>query len=328
METFYMLYASAVQPGLRLAGHGFRSRTASGRRAVPLCSSKPEAHGPARWGGRVRIAGEETEPGGGWAASVAAPDPAAGALAALLAARRARRRRVWVTLGVVAALLVSLCAAAAYELGVEHNDGVAAAIRPTGTPRNVPTGIANLMELSAIPGVRAPGFTLTDQRGHTMSLASLRGKVVVLGFMDTRCADICPVLSREFVGAYHRLGAQASKVVFAAVNVDPAFASARDAAIASAKHGLTAIPDWQFFTGPGPALRAAWHEYDLAVYAPNQVAGLVHSSTLFFIGARGAERFLASPMVGFSRRANSHLPADEVAAWAEGIARVAGDLAR
>jgi protein SCO1 len=276
----------------------------------------------------VEIAGEKTKRPGSPASSGGAPDPAAGLIAALAAARRGRRRRVWITLGVVGVLLAGLCASAAYELGVEHNDGVVAATRPSGTPRNVPTGIANLMELSAIPGVRAPGFTLTDQRGHTMSLASLRGHVVVLGFMDTRCADICPVLSREFLGAYHRLGAEASKVVFAVVNVDPAYASVRDAAIASAKHNLTTIPDWHFLTGPGPALRAAWHEYDLDVYAPNPVVGLVHSSTLFFIDPRGAERFLALPMVSFSLRENTHLPPADIAAWAEGIARVAGDLAR
>ena len=103
-------------------------------------------------------------------------------------------------------------------------------LRPTGIPGNISTSLANLMQLSPLPGVRAPGFTLTDQRGHTMSLASLRGKVVVLEFMDPHCTDICPIVSQEFVDAYHELGANAGKVVFAAINVNQYHASVADMA--------------------------------------------------------------------------------------------------
>ena len=39
----------------------------------------------------------------------------------------------------------------------------------------------------------APGFTLTSQDGAQISLASLRGKVVAVTFIFTRCTATCPV---------------------------------------------------------------------------------------------------------------------------------------
>ena len=59
------------------------------------------------------------------------------------------------------------------------------------------------MELSPVPARAAPGFTLTDQDGHVLPLSALRGKVVVLEFMDPHCTDICPIVSAEFTEAYH-----------------------------------------------------------------------------------------------------------------------------
>jgi protein SCO1 len=276
----------------------------------------------------VRITGEKAQPEP--AATGAAADPAAGPPAGPgLPARRRRRRRVWITLGAVAALLIGINAYAAYELtSVSNNANPGPLLRPTGIPGNISTSLANLMELSPVPRVPAPGFTLTDQRGHTMSLASLRGKVVVLEFMDPHCTDICPIVSQEFVDAYHELGAGSSKVVFAAINVNQYHASVRDMAAYSAQHQMSAIPGWHFFTGPVPALKTAWRDYNIQVEAPSPNGDIVHTSAVYFIDARGAERYLATPMVGHTANGTAYLPPAQVAAWASGIARLAGDLAR
>ena len=63
-----------------------------------------------------------------------------------------------------------------------------------------------------------------------MPLVGLRGKVVVLEFMDPHCVDICPIVSQEFVDAYHDLGPLAAKVVFVAVNVNQYHATVADIA--------------------------------------------------------------------------------------------------
>ena len=271
----------------------------------------------------MRIAGEKRQQGpavAGMAAEAAEPGAAAAA------ARAARRRRMWIILGVTAVLLIGLNVYAVFAVISTRNQTAGANVRPSGIPGNISTSLANMMQLSPVPGVRAPGFTLTDQNGHTMSLASLRGKVVVLEFMDPHCTDICPIVSQEFVDAYHQLGARAGKVVFAAINVNQYHATVANMATFSDAQRLNTIPGWHFFTGPVPTLRTAWRDYNVEVSAPNPNADIVHTSAVYFIDAQGRERFLASPMVDHTANGTSYLPLAQISGWSGGIARLATDL--
>jgi cytochrome oxidase Cu insertion factor (SCO1/SenC/PrrC family) len=269
---------------------------------------------------QVRIAGEKRQP------EPAATGTAAELGAAAAAARSARRRRKWIVLGVAAVLLIGLSSYAAYVLKSEDNATAGANLRPSGIPANISTSLANLMQLSPVPGVRAPGFTLTDQNGHTMSLASLRGKVVVLEFMDPHCTDICPIVSQEFVDAYHKLGGKAGKVVFAAINVNQYYATVASMATYSNAQRLNTIPGWHFFTGPVPALQTVWRNYNIEVSAPNPNADIIHTSSVYFIDPQGRERFLGSPMVDYTANGTAYLPLAQISDWADGIARLATDL--
>jgi cytochrome oxidase Cu insertion factor (SCO1/SenC/PrrC family) len=271
----------------------------------------------------VRIAGEkrQREP-----AVTGAATEAAGPGAAAAAARSARRRRMWIILGVAAVLLIGLNVYAVFAVISTRNETAGANLRPSGIPANISTSLANMMQLSPVPGVRAPGFTLTDQNGHTMSLASLRGKVVVLEFMDPHCTDICPIVSQEFVDAYHQLGVRAGKVVFAAINVNQYHATVANMATFSNAQRLNTIPSWHFFTGSVPALHTTWRNYNVEVAAPNPNADIIHTSAVYFIDAHGRERFLASPMVDHTAGGMSYLPLAQISDWAGGIARLATDL--
>ena len=124
----------------------------------------------------------------------------------------------------------------------QHQEGLL--IRPTVIPASVSTQTADLMTLSPVPVTSAPGFTLTDQTAHTMSLASLRGKVVVLEFMDPHCTDICPIVSQEFITAYRDLGRLASRVVFIAVNVNQYHLRVADVAAFSREQRLQRPQCW------------------------------------------------------------------------------------
>jgi cytochrome oxidase Cu insertion factor (SCO1/SenC/PrrC family) len=199
--------------------------------------------------------------------------------------------------------------------------------RPSGIPASVTDSQINLMGLSPVPSAPAPGFTLTDQQGRTLSLADLRGKVVVLEFMDPHCTDICPIVSAEYVDAYHDLGKLGSKVVFAAVNVNQYHAAVPDMMAYSREHQLISIPGWHFLTGALPALRTVWDDYNVQVMAPSPDADIVHTSVVYFIDPSGRERFVASPMADHTAAGASYLPPAQVGAWGQGIAQVARTLA-
>ena len=72
----------------------------------------------------------------------------------------------------------------------------------------------------------APGFDLVSQHGTTVTLASLRGKVVLLTFLDPVCTTDCPLIAQELKAAGRLLGAQASQVELVAIVANPTYTSA------------------------------------------------------------------------------------------------------
>ena len=90
--------------------------------------------------------------------------------------------------------------------------------RPTSGPE-VPSPTETQSEFTPYP---AADFTLTDQDGQPLSLASLRGKIVVLDFIFTRCPGPCPLLSLKFSQLQQKLGERLGKdVVLLSISIDP-----------------------------------------------------------------------------------------------------------
>jgi len=231
----------------------------------------------------------------------------------------------WLLALVAAAGIAILAAVIVLVVAVgDHRQPAAAELRPSGIPPSVPTSLADLMGLSPVPVRSAPGFTLT---GQLLAMSAFSGKVVILEFMDSHCTDICPLVSAEFVAAYHDLGPLASQVVFAAVNVNPYHATVRDVALFSDEHQLTSIPDWHFFTGPVASLQAVWRGYGIVVQPRGPNADVVHTSSVYFIDPQGQERYLAAPMADYTGAGAAYLPPGQIAAWGRGMALVARSLA-
>ena len=228
----------------------------------------------------------------------------------------------------VALVVLIVVSAGFVVVAVRHHNAAQApvSLRATGVPASISTRIADLMALSPVPNHEAPSFTLTDQNGHAISLSSMRGKAVVLEFMDPHCVDICPIVSQEFVDAYHDLGAQASKVIFVAINVNKYFASVTDMKTFTNEHRLNTIPSWHFLTGPVAGLPAIWHAYGIDVIAPTPTSDIIHTSVMYFIDPKGHERFLANPMVDHTSKGSAYLPATSLTAWGHGIALTLKDL--
>ncbi len=142
-----------------------------------------------------------------------------------------------------------------------------------------------------LPAKDAPDFTLTDGlTGQTVALSSLRGNVVALAFLYTHCPDACPLTAAQFRAAQKTLGADASRVRFVAVSVDPdgdTPAAIRDF---SATHELK--DNWRYLIGPRAALEAVWALYGVGSFADPTPPFVDHNDAIFVIDPRGREREL------------------------------------
>jgi cytochrome oxidase Cu insertion factor (SCO1/SenC/PrrC family) len=186
-------------------------------------------------------------------------------------------------------LAIAVAAAAVLGAGVAFLDR--AGREGHGWPSR---SLRDLTKLSPLGGIAAPAFTLSDQHGRTVSLASLRGRIVVLQSMDPECTLECPITSRQFIVAAHALGERSSKVVFVGVNVNQYRAGTADVLRFSRMHRLERLPNWHFLTGSTPALRRVWRAYRIVV-RPSRTGDVAHTDAMYFIDRRGRARWVAAP---------------------------------
>ena len=96
---------------------------------------------------------------------------------------------------------------------------------------------------------KAPAFTLTNQSGRPVSLASLRGKVVLLTFLDPVCTSDCPLIAQEFRQADELLGGHSRQVELVAVVTNPVYNQPEYTAAFDRQEHLSTLPNWQYLTG-------------------------------------------------------------------------------
>lgn len=72
------------------------------------------------------------------------------------------------------------------------------------------------------PGVIAPNFSLHDYRGRLVSMRALRGNVVAVTFLDTRCTTKCPITASEIGAGVRKLpAADQRQVAVLGLTVNP-----------------------------------------------------------------------------------------------------------
>jgi cytochrome oxidase Cu insertion factor (SCO1/SenC/PrrC family) len=133
----------------------------------------------------------------------------------------------------------------------------------------------------------APGFTLTSQDGRQVSLASLRGKVVLLTFLDPVCTTDCPLIAQEMRSANTMLGAKASNTELVAVVANPTYLSTAYTKAFTTQENLGQLPNWLFLTGSLRQLAAVWRDYGIEVENLPAGAMAAHSDLAFVIDASG-----------------------------------------
>ncbi len=196
---------------------------------------------------------------GGYMALAAAPEPASEPDSATAPARwRDRIRPAAVHQSVAAASLQSVTSVGAIGLIVLGAAPMAAAqANPVAD-----TILAQAIDGSNAPlNFRASAFSLTDQHGRTVTLAALRGKVVLLTFLDDTCTTDCPLIAQEFRQAGQLLGADSRHVELVAVNYNPVNTQVSYIQAFDRQEGLTAVPNWLYLTGTPGQLQQVWRHY-------------------------------------------------------------------
>jgi len=138
--------------------------------------------------------------------------------------------------------------------------------------------------------IAAPGFSLTDQDGRTVSLSSLRGKVVLLTFLDPVCVTDCPLIAQEFRQAGQLLGAKTSQVELVAVDVNPLYNELAYTQEFDHEEGLTGLADWRYLTGTQARLRQVYRAYGQPAQTLPAGAMVGHSDIAFVIDTHGEIR--------------------------------------
>jgi cytochrome oxidase Cu insertion factor (SCO1/SenC/PrrC family) len=156
------------------------------------------------------------------------------------------------------------------------------------TNRSADPIIAQAVDGDAAPlDDTAPAFQLTDQYGRPASLAGLRGKVVLLTFLDPVCTSDCPLIAQEFRASDQMLGQAAGDVELVAIVANPIYLSVAYTRAFDQQERLTALPNWLFLTGTLSQLQRAWQNYSVAADILPPGGMIAHSDVAFVIDARG-----------------------------------------
>lgn len=134
------------------------------------------------------------------------------------------------------------------------------------------------------PGAVVPDFSLTDQQGRTVTLASLAGRVIVVNFLYTRCPlpEVCPRLAASFASLQRRFRDRLARdLVLVSITLDPQYDT--PPVLAQYAASMRADPDgWRFLTGDTTSVA---RRFGLLHWAEEGV--IVHNSQTAVIGRSG-----------------------------------------
>jgi cytochrome oxidase Cu insertion factor (SCO1/SenC/PrrC family) len=247
--------------------------SAAGHQAVPETAAQPPS-GRRQPSGAGQPAARQTP----------APSPAtptAGPRSRVAGLLRSARRslatasgRSIAAVGALGVVLVGVVPSAAASANPDADPIIAQAIGGTSDSVNSP----------------APGFSLTDQHGSQVSLASLRGKVVLLTFFDPVCTSDCPLIGHEFAAAARLLAADTGQVQLAAVVLSPTYRSLAAVQAFDRQEGLSGLPNWLYMTGTLAQLQNVWRAYGMSAQDLPAGAMTLHNDVAYVIDRDGYVR--------------------------------------
>jgi protein SCO1/2 len=134
----------------------------------------------------------------------------------------------------------------------------------------------------------APNFTLRDQDGGRFTMASLRGRPVLLTFLDSQCRQECPIEGRQLSIILRALPAR-QRPELVVVSVDQTGDTPKGIARALHKWHLDGPWTTRWLNGTSRAqLASVWRAYGITVEPTTN--DIVHSLALYLIDRAGDER--------------------------------------
>ena len=156
---------------------------------------------------------------------------------------------------------------------------------------------ADVLEEKAAPGRAgaivavvqdlAPEFALTDQSGADVTLASLRGKALLIDFIYTHCPGPCPILTGIHAQVLRELPPETrARVHFVSITLDPE----RDTPEALASYARVRGADltsWSFLTGEPERVRDVLKRYGVFAQQSANAGEVDHVVVTLLVDAEG-----------------------------------------
>jgi protein SCO1/2 len=162
---------------------------------------------------------------------------------------------------------------------------------------------AGALEGTSLNSVPAPDFTLTDQQGAAVTLSTLRGRPVVLTFLDSVCphAD-CSLMAQYLTWGAQDLGAQQTRqVAWMAISLNPWHDTPASVSAFLTAHQVS-MP-MRYLLGTPARLAPVWQAYAMQTFLqPDGV--VIHTTGVYLLDAQGRERVYLPE--GFDPKVLSH----------------------
>jgi protein SCO1/2 len=131
-----------------------------------------------------------------------------------------------------------------------------------------------------------PDVSLIDQHGAAVSLASLKGKPVLIDFIYASCASTCPMLTAKMAAVAHKLGpALGADVTIVSISLDPEHDTPAELAKYANSHDADR-PGWIFLTGPPAKIDQVLALFNLRRTRESD-GSITHSIAAFLLGPDG-----------------------------------------
>ena len=135
-----------------------------------------------------------------------------------------------------------------------------------------------------------PTFELVDQGGTIVKSENLRGRVLVVSFVFTTCAEACPLITAQLARTQSRVRAEKldGRIGFVSITLDPATDRPDVLRRYAQAYGID-LANWRFLTGESGDVSRVVRAFGLAATARERI---MHGSLVVLVDGEGriAER--------------------------------------